>query len=70
MKQLFLEKKKQQKESVKKDLKPVLGEQDRKAGGIKKFRVRCLNCKNEFIVEVREGDKKVKCPVCGEEGEL
>ena len=65
-----IEKKKKQKEIGKKDLEQSFEKQNKDVGEIKKFKVRCLKCKNEFIAEIRAGDKKIKCPICGEEGEL
>jgi len=65
-----IEKKKKQKEIGKKDSEQSFEKQNKDVGEIKKFKVRCLKCKNEFIAEIREGDKKIKCPICGEEGEL
>lgn len=68
---LFSAIEKKKKDFGKKDLDETSAEKTEKGfEGVKKFKVRCLKCKNEFIAEVRDGDKRVKCPACGEEGEL
>ncbi|RLF64017.1 MAG: hypothetical protein DRN33_02990 [Thermoplasmata archaeon] len=58
-----IEKKKKQKEVSKKELSQSVDK-------IKKFKVRCLKCKHVFVAEVKDVDKRIKCPACGEEGKL
>lgn len=66
-----IEKKKKEKELGKEDVEGLFSEKQIKhVGGVKKFKIRCLKCKNEFIAEIRDGDRKIRCPACGEEGEL
>ena len=62
-----IEKKKKEKKVLK---QPIEKYDKNVVGKIKKFRVKCLKCENVFVAEIRDGEKKIKCPVCGEEGEL
>jgi len=62
-----IEKKKKEKKILK---QPIEKYDKNVVGKIKKFRVKCLKCENVFVAEIRDGEKKIKCPVCGKEGEL
>lgn len=58
----LLEQQSQKREEDLKDQKSSSGSEG------KKYRVKCPQCKNNFVVLKKEGIIKIKCPHCGKEG--